>query len=347
MVHRCPRDFLGPIARRGFTILELLVVVAIIGFLSALLFPAVQSGREAARKSHCQNNLRQIALAVHQHEHTNGRLPKAAVVATGTDAEATCVGCWNPRAEARLAGVVAGDEKHGTSWMLEILPFIDETATYVAWDRQTNVAGNAALAQRDIQAFYCPSRRSGIRVGDAENLPDPSWTGGGTDYGGCYGRYDAFEDDASSDRPFLSRRHGPNQFTVNPEGVFMPNVGVTVAAIHDGLSNTIMLGELQRLRPPAGASSIEINAQTSQDGWAVGGAATLFVTASAPVLNPGGLNNRFFESAGSEHMGGAFFAMADGSIQFISEFIDAKNNAAVFPLLGSMRDGEIASLAAN
>jgi hypothetical protein len=211
------------------------------------------------------------------------------------------------------------------------------------------VAGNAALAQRDIQAFYCPSRRSGIRVGsgDAENLPDPSWTGGGTDYGGCYGRYDAFEDDASSDRPFLSRRHGPNQFTVNPEGVFMPNVGVTVAAIHDGLSNTIMLGELQRLRPPAGASSIEINAQTSQDGWAVGGAATLFVTASAPVLNPGGLNNRFFESAGSEHMGGAFFAMADGSIQFISEFIDAKNNAAVFPLLGSMRDGEIASLAAN
>lgn len=333
--------------RRGFTLVELLVVIAIVGVLIALLLPAVQSARESARRSSCQNNLKQIAMAVLQHESSHGRLPKATVVSEGTHT-ASCVGCWNPRTEAMQATVVAGST-HGTSWMLEILPFMDESTVYNQWDRQTNVAGNATLAQRDIKAFYCPTRRTGIRSGsgDADNLPSPSWTGGGTDYGGCYGRYDGFDDDVASNRPFMSRQHGANQFTVKPEGVFMPNVGFTAAAIRDGLSNTIMLGELQRLRPSAGASAAAINAQTSHDGWAVGGAATLFVTASAPVLNPGGMNNGFFESAGSDHAGGAFFAMADGSVHFISEFIDARDNASVFPLLGSMRDGEIASVAAD
>lgn len=78
----------------------------------------------------------------------------------------------------------------------------------------------------------------------------------------------------------------------------------------------------------------------------MGGVATLFSAATNPIskMNPGGINNRFFMSPGSDHNGGCWFAMADGSTQFLSEFVDAKDNRAVFPLLGSMRDGRIASL---
>jgi hypothetical protein len=104
---------------------------------------------------------------------------------------------------------------------------------------------------------------------------------------------------------------------------------------------------LQRLRPIAGSSAANTYNRTSHDGWAVGGVSTLFVTATDPGhSNPGGMNNLFFESPGSEHLGGCFFALADGSVQWISEFIDAKDNNALFPLLGSIQDGAVAGLAA-
>lgn len=331
----------------GFSLIELLVVVAIVGTLTGMLLPAVQSAREAARKTSCQSNLKQIALAVLAYENANGRLPTATVVKTN-DFTAPCVGCYSPWTEAGDTSAFAAGTKQGTSWMLEILPHIDETNLYNNWNRQTNVIGNAALAQSDVKPFYCPTRRSGIRQssGDAANLLVDSWTGGGTDYAGCYGRFPGFDPLVSSDRRFHSRTDIPAGTEGKPEGVFVPNVGFAIAAIRDGQSNTLMLGEVQRLRPvPGGASPLQTDYRTSQDGWAVGGAATLFVTSTNPAVNPGGINNEFFQSPGSEHAGGAFFAMADGAVHWISEFIDAKDNNAVFPLLGSMRDGEIANLA--
>ena len=313
--------------RAAFSLVELLVVIAIVATLVALLLPAVQSAREAARRTSCGNNVKQLAVALLAYESSHGRLPAGTLVGTGTNTP-SCAGCWNPWEEAAMAGAVY-TESHtfgGTSWILEILPHMDQTMVANQWNRLTNVAGNAAVAQTDIGGLYCPSRRSGVRSGvDNATLLDASWTGGGTDYGGCYGRLDGFEESATAPE-FHKFKHR----TSNPQvvaGPFQSNAGVPFAAIRDGQSNQILLAEVQRVPATAGAAA-------SQDGWAVGGAATLFTTFS------GAINDGHFESAGSEHRGGATIAMADGSVRFISDSL----NTSIYRALGSIADGQIASL---
>lgn len=350
---------------RGFTLVELLVVISIIAVLIALLLPAVQGVREAARRTQCANNLRQVAMAVLHFESGQQAFPAAANV-TEKD---TCVDCFDPWKEAKLtAGSFTAGSRHGTSWMFSILPHIEQGSIYNSWNLSTNVLGNATLAQTNIPGFYCPTRRSGIRAdkGDHLNLVDSSWRGGGTDYGGCYGRVDGFINNDSN----AADGNGNHRFcdmsastqtptTATPscprvghasgllDGIIMARNQRRAGSIRDGFSTTILLGEMQRLRPLAGASGGAVSNRRSFDGWAVGGVATLFdLTTDPDRQNPGGMNNGFFESPGSDHLGGAFFAMGDGSIQFISEFIDAKENNSVFPLLGSIRDNQSASLAA-
>ncbi len=344
-------------SRCAFTLVEMLLVIAIIAILLALLLPAVQGVRESARRIACGNNLKQLALAVLHYDHQHRGFPAAANVSE----KDTCVGCFDPWSEAKLsASAFTPGEKHGTSWILEILPYIEESSVYNQWNRQTNVLGNAAVAQTNISTLYCPSRRAGIRVdkNDHKNLLDESWRGGGTDYGGCYGRLDGFMNNTADQHRFCdmsaSTQTPTTATALSPrikhdsgllDGIFRPNSKRDSAAAFDGLANVILLGELQRLRPLAGASGSSAYNRTSYDGWAVGGVATLFDTATDPGRsNLGGLNNNFFESPGSDHLGGAFFAIGDGSIQFISEFVDAKDNHSVFPLLGSMRDGASAGL---
>ncbi len=347
--------------RIGFTIVEILVVVAIIATLVALLLPAVQGAREAARRVQCGNNLKQLATAVLAYETQMGHFP-AATNTTVKGGSASCVACYDPWGEARLSpGSFTPGSRHGTSWILEVLPFMEQKTIADQWDRQTNVLGNAALAQTDIPGLYCPTRRSGIRTGadDHKNLVDASWRGGGTDYGGCQGRLDGFMNNTSERHRFVDMSAGtftPTIATVTApriahnagllDGLFGSTEPKTAAAARDGLSNAILLGEMQRLRPiPGGSGAAQTYNRTSYDGWAVGGVATLFNVATDPHRsNPGGLNNLFFESPGSDHLGGAFFAMGDGSVRFVSEFVDAKDNAAVFPLLGSIKDGGVASI---
>jgi prepilin-type N-terminal cleavage/methylation domain-containing protein len=357
---RLPRRLCRP----AFSLVEMLVVIAIIAVLVGLLLPAVQGAREAARRTQCANNLKQLATAVLSYEQSQQAFPAAANV-TEQD---TCVDCFIPWKEAKLpVGSFTPGSRHGTSWMLAILPHADAAGIAAQWNPDTNVLGNAATAQTDIPGFYCPSRRIGIRTSNDDhlNLVDAAWRGGGTDYGGCYGRGDSFDNDDSA-TPDGSGWHrfsslGADTFTPTAAtptcprirhdlglltGIFQAAAQRRVAAVRDGLSNTIMLGELQRLRPLADASGAAASNRRSQDGWAVGGVATLFGVSTDPDRgNPGGINNDFFESPGSDHVGGAFFAMGDGSVHFMSEFVDAKENNSVLPLLGSIRDGEISSLA--
>jgi prepilin-type N-terminal cleavage/methylation domain-containing protein len=330
------------IAKAGFTLVELLVVIAIIGILIGLLLPAINAAREAGRRASCQNNIKQISLAVNTYVSSIGRFPPGAVL--------------NPRAFKMLndydSWAEANDTQvgmNGASWMLYILPFMEHNDVYSRWSFAGTVVQNQTLAKTDIKEFYCPSRRSMVRPGDVEIMFN-NWTSGGTDYGGCMGRVNGWDNTLSSQ---VSHSFCPGQYIcynngINPDattkaGIFFPNSRTVLSQITDGCSHTIMIGELQRLHnpgvvPPGQDPTYYGPSLTSNDGWAVGGVGTLFDCAVAgeggDVGQPGGLNNQFFEDAGSEHPGGAQFAAADGSVHFISENVSSQTYA----FLGSMAD---------
>jgi len=321
------------IKRRGFTLVELLVVIAIIGILIALLLPAVQAAREAARRMSCMNHIKQISLALLNYEQTRGMFPPGCIVETGSS---------TVDHDIRQSTEVG---PHGTSWLLQILPYLEQQALFDQWDFTANLQANRQVATTDINVFYCPSRRNNIRAED-ENMMFLDWKGGGTDYGGCLGRANAYANGCGSGNGWCAHRlfranylKGEAPETNLLHGIFLPNESTRIADITDGTSHTIMVGELQRLVPPPGLTGLDRTGKLSDDGWAVAGNATLFTTADAgnqydPYL-PGGINNENFECAGSDHPGGAQFGLADGSVRFINEDMDT----GVYDLMGSIRDG--------
>lgn len=346
--------------RDGFTLVELLVVIAIIGILIGLLLPAINAAREAGRRASCMNNLKQLGLALNNHLSEKGYLPPGVQVAGGYAAKYTTTS-YDVWYEATTGF-------GGASWMLYIMPFLEYHDIYDRWDFTKNVLANQAQARRDIPTFYCPSRRSGIRPGD-EAIMFQNWTVGGTDYGGCVGRTDAWDNTLGPTGQVhmlngaryttLNAANDPSDANAGPAyntqvGVFYPNSQTTLNQIVDGASKTIMLGELQRLQSPGGPVPPGQNptywgpSLTSNDGWAVGGVSCLFDCNTSPSLDtdkyfgydqgqPGGLNNNFFESPGSQHSGGANFAAVDGSVHFISDSVDE----ATLALLASMADNGV------
>ena len=328
--------------QRAFTLVELLVVIAIIGILIALLLPAVQAAREAARRINCANHVKQISLALQNYVAARNVLPPGCVVDSSWKTNSSYYAPYDVIQESQQG-------LHGTSWMLQILPYIEQQDIFDRWDFGQNVFGNKPLANTDIAAFYCPSRRSGI-VGDQRRMLITGFTAGGTDYGGCLGRINSCNNECYTiyhecghklvaARYYIGDKNDPAKM-----GALFPNSAVRLRDITDGTSQTILVGELQRLLPADGAVSYSASDPFSNDGWAVGGISTLFVTlvAYSDVIyvhndkgQTGGINNGFFESAGSEHPGGAHFGLADGSVRFTNENIDQD----VFACMGSIRDG--------
>jgi prepilin-type N-terminal cleavage/methylation domain-containing protein/prepilin-type processing-associated H-X9-DG protein len=343
--------------RKAFTLVELLVVITIIGILIALLLPAVQAAREAARRMTCSNQLRQLGLALHNYAQANRVFPMGTVCTT----TAVPTDVWT---EAGGSGAtVAGT--HGTSWMLRILPFLEMTPLAQNWDYKTNVAGNAVspthtdnagksfacAAMVEITSFYCPTRRGSFRPGgdgDATMCLNNTWSAGGTDYGGCAGRVDwdatahihSVTAGTSGYDPVGAAYHiAASSNAAVRWGIFgQVNVSVAFGDIHDGTSNTFITGELQRFPSMSPTANNQPVQDISHDGWAVGGDATAFSTGM--LLNNALINNGHFASPGSEHSGGAQFGLADGSVRFVTDGTDKD----VFALFGSMSDNISAQL---
>jgi prepilin-type N-terminal cleavage/methylation domain-containing protein len=117
-------------AQRGFTLVELLVVIAIIGILVALLLPAIQAAREAARRNSCINNVKQLALALHNHHDTRKNFPMASTAPIFGGTTAATLGLYGALGKISAGNYDAGHDGDGYSWITQILPFMEENTLY-------------------------------------------------------------------------------------------------------------------------------------------------------------------------------------------------------------------------
>jgi len=149
----------------GFTLIELVVVVAIIGIMVALLLPAVQTAREAARRSQCQNNLRQVGIGLHAHHAARDFFP-------------TCVSG---------STTTSGTVKH--NWCAQILPYLDDNPLASAYDftARFDDVQNIAAVQTPLAFMNCPSVPGGPRQHPRFRTTAPTWSAATADYGGSSG----------------------------------------------------------------------------------------------------------------------------------------------------------------
>ena len=296
-------------AASRFTLVELLVVIAIIGILMSLLLPAVQAAREAARRSQCINNLKQIALAAINYHDLQRTFP---------------------------AGLVnwSGSPPNSNSLYALMLPQFEQQTLGLQWNYpfpRTNVAGGpAAHTATVIPLLICPSDIM-------KSPPITQYAGpageeyyGQTSYGGNGGSR-AYAD--------LIFGGGPPQptTTLPNDGVFFINSGVRLADVTDGSSHTLLFGERSHvdLAFDALAPGVPTDTIASKGWWATSGnpyygIADVSLGALVPInyKHPQGvaLNHAMIENRvnayGSLHPGGADFAMADGSVRFLSESLN-------------------------
>lgn len=281
-------------SHRGFTLVELLVVIAIIGVLIALLLPAVQQAREAARRMSCNNNLKNLVLGLHNHHDTYGKFPAGADHTTN-------------------------DSRQMWGWGAHILPFIEQTPLYdrlkVSKQNLMKTLNNTTLrklTQTKLDIFICPSDPGGHLMN------------GGKMNGGK-GRH--FSGDANIGTSFRVAKSNYiaviGLFDVNYQknnGIMYRGSSNKMADITDGTSNTFMLGE-RNYRCAQGAWVGNRNVP----GSGPQGCDYTLGRISVPLNSPNNNTNHCTEGFASQHPGGALFAYADGSVHFISETIKYKN----------------------
>lgn len=222
MTSPCPHTVRPAPHARAFTLVELLVVVALIGVLVALLLPAVQAARESARRTVCTNRLKQIALGLHEHIDAHRELP------TG------CVGC-KPPAPAICDQAPAA--RLFTAWNVRLLPYLEQQPLADRYDdtQSAYAQANREVAQTLVEDYLCPSEPS-----EQVLVPFGTWRGAAyTDFGGVYGVEGPGRGGDECDAQTLAEAS---------LGVMLYDDPTSLAKITDGATHTLAVAELRERR---------------------------------------------------------------------------------------------------
>ncbi len=307
---------LAPRRRRsGFTLVELLVVMAVIAILVGLLLPAVQKAREAAARTQCQNNLKQMGLAIHHYHDTYRKITPNRI----TDLHAT--------------------------WAVLLMPYLEQQVAYNQWDRPLDPAGpmyyqqSAAARTAQVPIYFCPSRRTPAMPptasisGDVDDdnfffVPPPHVPGALGDYASCVGTDNCDGIDCGLwSVLFAPRYNGAFRAAMDDWGTPLQ---ISFSHVTDGLSNTFFMGE--KHVPPSvwGVGPFDCSMYN-------GDYPTCSSRAAGPsypiVQYPDDMTNMAF---GSYHMGICHFLLGDGSARAVTNTLDP----TILALLADIADGQ-------
>ena len=236
--------------RRGFTLIELLVVIAIIAILVAILLPAVQQAREAARRSQCKNNLKQMALAIHNYETAHNVFPPGYFYMPGDNGTTNDYGS---KTGYPVAGGMEAANHMGIAWGTFLLPFVDQTALYetVDFNRPNFDVNSLEARETQLSLYLCPSDaysedNAVVRDDTVSPVEQYACSSYAANYGPGHGVAVSPGDDTDDVNLDATPEAGlePANATIRAAGgVFYRNSRTQVRDIVDGLSNTLAIGE--------------------------------------------------------------------------------------------------------